>query len=254
MQSLNEIEVGLYAYIASRRDEAEWFVDLQTVRRQLEWDDSISLLAAFLNDLRDRKLITVRQQEVAGERETLLSFAFKSAFSRFSSLSFAHPFQLSITLDGVRRWEELGKAPTVQSSQGSFGVQEPKPTKAFDVFISFSSEDGEEANQLYQSIVAAGGRAFLSMKQISPGHDFSEEIRAALRSSGELWLLVSPNSLKKEWVLTEWGAAWVLKKKIIPILHRCAPDSLPLRLRSLQAVDFYKHSKLVEETFKANLH
>jgi TIR domain len=66
-------------------------------------------------------------------------------------------------------------------------------------------------------------------------------------------LLVSPTSLKSDWVLTEWGAAWALGKKIVPILHRCSPEQLPDRIRRLQCVDFYKYSELIARIFSGAL-
>ncbi|MDT5158840.1 MAG: hypothetical protein QOH51_3197 [Acidobacteriota bacterium] len=118
-----------------------------------------------------------------------------------------------------------------------------------DVFISYSSGDKQEAIQLYDAIVAAGGKAFLSEKSLKPGVDFADEIRAALSASKELWLLVTPNSIKSDWVLSEWGAAWALQKKIVPILHRCSPESLPDRLKRLHCIDFYKYPDLIKITF-----
>jgi hypothetical protein len=118
-----------------------------------------------------------------------------------------------------------------------------------DVFLSYASVDKQEANMIYDSIKAAGGKVFLSEKSLMPGEDFAEIIRDALCAARELWLLVSPSSLRSEWVLTEWGAAWALNKRIIPILHRCSPENLPERLRKLQCVDFYKYLELVESTF-----
>jgi TIR domain-containing protein len=119
----------------------------------------------------------------------------------------------------------------------------------FDVFLSYGSQDQELANQLFDAIEAAGGKAFLSEKSLRPGEDFAETIRNALRKSHELWLLVSPNSLRSDWVISEWGAAWALGKRIIPILYRCAPDSLPDRIKRLHCIDFHKYHDLVKATF-----
>jgi len=120
-----------------------------------------------------------------------------------------------------------------------------------DVFISYASQDNNEADQIRDAIVNAGGKVFMAPKDLTPGEDFPEEIRIALGRSRELWLLVSPASLKSDWVLSEWGAAWALGKKIVPILHRCSPDQLPDRIRRLQCVDFYKYSELIARTFSA---
>lgn len=88
-------------------------------------------------------------------------------------------------------------------------------------------------------------RFFLAEKSIQPGHDFAEEIRRSLKGSREVWLLVSPSSLNNEWVTTEWGAAWALEKKIIPILFRCDIDALPARLKGLQCIDFHRYDELI---------
>jgi hypothetical protein len=118
-----------------------------------------------------------------------------------------------------------------------------------DVFVSYASPDQQEANVLFDAVTKAGGKAFLSSKLLSPGDDFAETIRSQLISSRELWLLVSPNSLKSEWVLTEWGAAWLAGKRIVPILHRCRPEDLPDRLRRLHCIDFYAYPELISRTF-----
>ena len=122
---------------------------------------------------------------------------------------------------------------------------------SYDVFISYSSTDSNEASQLYEAITSAGGKAFLAGKSLKPGEDFADEIRQVLVASRELWLLVSPTSLKSDWVLSEWGAAWALEKKIVPILHRCAPEQLPDRLSRLHCIDFYKFAELIAHTFPA---
>ena len=121
----------------------------------------------------------------------------------------------------------------------------------YDVFISYSSLDQEQANILYNAVKDAGRQPFLSAKDLAPGQDFAEEIRKQLAASRELWMLVTPNSLRSEWVLTEMGAAWVLEKKIVPILHRCRPDELPDKLRRLHCTDLYKVSDLINVTFKS---
>jgi hypothetical protein len=117
------------------------------------------------------------------------------------------------------------------------------------IFLSYSSLDHEEAGQIEKAIRAAGGTVFLDKKCLEPGENFAERVRAALYSCRELWLLVSPASLASEWVSTEWGAAWVLQKTIIPILHRCKPQDLPPRLAALQCVDMYRYKELVEKRF-----
>lgn len=120
---------------------------------------------------------------------------------------------------------------------------------SFDVFLSYSESDKETAALIYGKVLAAGGRLYMAPKEISPGEDFATSIRNALVHSRELWLLVSPNSIKSEWVISEWGAAWALEKKIVPILFRCDYNALPDRLRSIQSVDLHRLDELVANVF-----
>lgn len=130
-----------------------------------------------------------------------------------------------------------------------FKEQMRKQKGSYDVFLSYNGNEATLAEEIFKKIIDAGGKAFLAKKTIEPGSDFAEEIRNALRESNELWLLVSPNSVKSEWVISEWGAAWVLEKRIVPILYRCSPESLPDRLRQLQCIDFHEYENLIKDKF-----
>lgn len=128
-----------------------------------------------------------------------------------------------------------------------FRQQARKAQYAHDVFLSYAAADSDEARQIHDRIVAAKRRVFMAPKVLKPGDDFAEEIRLALLGARELWLLVSPSSSKSEWVITEWGAAWALGKRIVPILHRCPPESLPPRLSRLQCIDLHRCGELIEQ-------
>jgi hypothetical protein len=122
----------------------------------------------------------------------------------------------------------------------------------FDVFLSFSSRDQKQANAIHQAATSAGLHLFMAPKELKPGDDFAEEIRNALVGAAQLWMLVSPESLESEWVTSEWGAAWALDKRIVPILFRCSPEDLPDRLRRLQCVDFHEYPMLIEAQQRAS--
>jgi hypothetical protein len=115
-----------------------------------------------------------------------------------------------------------------------------------DVFLSYSSANSDEARLVSDAITRAGKSVFLSEKNIQPGNVFEDKIRKALKGSREVWLLVSPQSMESEWVTTEWGAAWALEKKIIPILLRCEVSRLPDRLKRIHSVDFHRYNDLIQ--------
>lgn len=123
---------------------------------------------------------------------------------------------------------------------------------AVNVFLSYASTDQNEADRIYTDLASSGATVFLAKKSLNAGEDFAERIRDTLKAAKEVWILLSPASLKSEWVLTEWGAAWALEKVIVPILHRCQPGGLPPRLARLHCVDLYGVPELVKQRFKSN--
>ena len=118
---------------------------------------------------------------------------------------------------------------------------------AYDIFLSYSSHNSAEAEQLSATANGAGLRVFMAQRDLHAGDVWDETIREALVSSREMGLLVTPHSLTSLWVSTEWGAAWALQKRITPILLRCDVAQLPDRLRRLQAVDFHNHERFFVE-------
>jgi hypothetical protein len=114
--------------------------------------------------------------------------------------------------------------------------RERDTAESIDLFVSYSHFDSTKAKSIVDSAEKKNLRVFQDEK-IDYGADFGEEIRRNLLRSRELCILVTPNSLKSEWVTTEWGAAWALDKRITPILLRCAAEQLPARLQRLRCVD-----------------
>lgn len=119
----------------------------------------------------------------------------------------------------------------------------------WDVFLSYSEKNADIAASIYQQLNDADVSCFMAGKFLKDkgGVDFSEKIREAILSSREMILLCSPDSIKREWIISEWAAAWVLLKTITPVLYRLGPTDLPLRLRHLQCVDVHNLSGFVRE-------
>lgn len=143
-----------------------------------------------------------------------------------------------------RKREELDAWRKVQMEE-HFREAARKAKYMYDVFLSYASADSAEAQALHDKIVHAGHTVFMAQKALMPGDDFAEKIRLALLGSREIWLLVSPSSSKSEWVISEWGAGWALAKRIVPILLRCSPESLPPRLGKLQVIDLHRCDELI---------
>lgn len=114
-----------------------------------------------------------------------------------------------------------------------------------DVFVSYSIVDQELAVAIADKLQAEGLSCFLAPKSIALGELWADRIRAELQLCSCLVVLLSPNSIKSEWVTTEWGAAWSLGKAIVPVLHQCDTKDIPSRLASLQVCDYHQFPTLI---------
>jgi hypothetical protein len=126
-------------------------------------------------------------------------------------------------------------------------------SEGFDIFLSFSIRNKGEAQEICEKAENKGLKVFMSEKDIESGDEWTEEIRNALRSSREVAILVSPDSINSKWVTIESGAAWSLKKRITPILFRCAPSQLPIILTNYQARDLHKLDLYLREVIKRRI-
>jgi hypothetical protein len=109
----------------------------------------------------------------------------------------------------------------------------------YDLFLSFSSANRDEARKIDEVGQRMGLHIFLDEKAIQAGMIWEETIRHGLLDSRELAVLAT-DSLESEWVKTEWGAAWALGKPITPIILRINPRDLPDRLKQRQWIDYHK--------------
>lgn len=118
---------------------------------------------------------------------------------------------------------------------------------AFDLFLSFSSANKTEAQKFRDAGVAKELKVFMSEEDLTSGDICDEKIRQALLTSREMAVLVTPISLKSEWVTTEWGIAWALQKRITPVLLRCDVNDLPDRLKRYEARDLHEMDLYIDE-------
>jgi hydroxymethylpyrimidine pyrophosphatase-like HAD family hydrolase len=115
-----------------------------------------------------------------------------------------------------------------------------------DIFISYAVEDRDAAEHVCRALEKRNITYFQAPKGIAPGEPWADRIRSAFLEAKEVWVIASPHSLGSEWVTTEWGAAWMLMKPIVPILHQCAVGDLPDRLRDSQVGEIYKIDEIVD--------
>ncbi len=103
------------------------------------------------------------------------------------------------------------------------------------VFISYSSIDEQMATSLAKTLEEHNVGYFLDHKHMIWGGDVTQQVSAAIRRCTHLLVIISPASLKSDWVPFEVGYAQALRKTILPFLMHPSLD-LPEYLRRLHYV------------------
>ena len=103
-----------------------------------------------------------------------------------------------------------------------------------DIFISYASEDREQAEKLSQALQAQGWSVWWD-RRIPAGRVFDEVIEEEIDQARCLVVLWSKNSVGSEWVLIEVGDGADKKKPLVPVLIEQV--KIPMRFRRLQAAN-----------------
>ncbi len=112
---------------------------------------------------------------------------------------------------------ELDPKPSRFIRQMVFGADD------YDVFISHASEDKANiARPIYEACERMGVKAFLDEAHIGFGQNFTDRINVALGAAPTVLVVVSSNSVSKDWPLAEINAALALEvsgaKQVIPLM------------------------------------
>jgi hypothetical protein len=130
----------------------------------------------------------------------------------------------------------------------------------YQVFLSHATADKWIAKVICEKIEQAGASTFRDDRDIDGGDDIPEEIRQAIKRSQEFVVLLTPESVGRQWVLLEVGAAWGWRKnfRIVAILHHVEIDPIPEIIKSKKAIKindidnyFIEISKRVNRTDNA---
>jgi hypothetical protein len=104
------------------------------------------------------------------------------------------------------------------------------------VFISYSRKDIKFARRLATDLENAGFDVWWDISDLQGGDDWVRFIPAAIETSRFFVVLLSPDSVKSEWVSKEYSYALRLRKKIVPAMIRQC--DVPFALNTINYVDF----------------
>ena len=113
------------------------------------------------------------------------------------------------------------------------------------VFLSHSSEDKSFVRRLMSALSTERVDAWLDEREILPGDHIRRIITDGLKASSALVVVLSPSSVKSEWVKFEI-AQFIGKDdkhKIIPILLGAKPHDLPAPFREIENFNYIDFSK-----------
>jgi len=96
-----------------------------------------------------------------------------------------------------------------------------------DCFISYSSKDQSLANFVHSELTKQGLSVFTASVSLKPGENWSDIIRANLKSSSWVILLASRAACQSAYVLQETGMAMATDKRLIPIVWDIDASELP---------------------------
>jgi hypothetical protein len=82
-------------------------------------------------------------------------------------------------------------------------VAAAQPIQFYSCFISYSSKDDEFSRRLHSRMRQAGLRVWFAPEEMKGGEKLYEQIDRAIQVHDRLLLVLSENSLKSEWVMTE---------------------------------------------------
>jgi len=103
------------------------------------------------------------------------------------------------------------------------------------VFISYAHEDLALVDKICDQLATAGLEYFLDKKDISWGGRISSSVQQGLETAGGVVVVISPASVKSQWVPFEIGYATALRKPILPFLTHPSID-LPGYLSDLRHI------------------
>ena len=106
------------------------------------------------------------------------------------------------------------------------------------IFLSYDSKDGKSAKEFTRRLSAVGFEIWDSAQELLPGDNWALKVGKALEESDAMIVLLSPESVKSQWVRREIEYAVGSRKyegRLIPVMVR-PTSNIPWVLRQFHVV------------------
>jgi hypothetical protein len=97
----------------------------------------------------------------------------------------------------------------------------------YRVFVSHAAHDKFIAKVLCDQMEGIGVATFRDDRDIEGGEAIPAAIQAKIRECDELVVLLTPESIGREWVLIEIGIAIGVQRRIVPLFYHVDPKDGP---------------------------
>jgi len=110
--------------------------------------------------------------------------------------------------------------------------------KPYQIFVSHATADRWIATAVCEKLESTGATTFRDDRDINGGDDIPEEIRRQIKQSKEIVVLLTPESINRQWVTLEVGAAGGWSKRMRIVLIRChvSVDPIPDMIKNKKAI------------------
>ncbi len=122
---------------------------------------------------------------------------------------------------------EYEKSPRAEEAAAVFAEVKKKHGR-WQAFLSYSHQDREEADVVYENLQEHGLQVFRDSKSLPTGSAWWEEIRNAIRSSGYFVPLYSPDYLRSDTCMSEFSIALASNKPVLFPIALCGIGELPV--------------------------
>jgi hypothetical protein len=121
--------------------------------------------------------------------------------------------------------------------------------KPYQVFVSHATADKWLAITVCEKIEGTRATSFRDDRDIRGGDDIPEEIRRQIKQSKEIVVILTPESVDRQWVVLEVGAAWGWSKKLRIIILMChvSVDPIPDMIKNKKAITLNEFDHYLNE-------
>lgn len=129
------------------------------------------------------------------------------------------------------------------------------PVRTYDVFLSFRGKDTRYTivSHLYQALRLKGLFTFKDDKRIEVGHNISDRLLEAIKTSWFAVIIISANHATSTWCLEELRTIMELHKEnkieVVPIFYGVEPSDVRYQIGSFKAA-FQKYDESLDMSDK----